>query len=283
MFAFSWYGGKYSHLKWLLPLLPPAHHYVEPFGGSAAVLLNRSPSPIETYNDLDGEVVHFFRILREQPGGLIAALKLTPYSRGEFASALLPPGDSPSDLERARRFFVRIGQSFSARHQGIASGDWSCTRGEPRRGMSREVSGWLSQIDGLDRVAQRLLRVQIENLPALDVIQRYDTPRTLFYCDPPYPHESRAEPNKGYAHEMTDEDHRELARILHQIQGRAAVSGYYCPLMEELYGDWQRYDASARKCPAGTSLRQESLWTNYDPASIHGGKQLSLFGEEEWG
>ncbi|MGH7226409.1 MAG: DNA adenine methylase, partial [Gemmataceae bacterium] len=65
LIPFGWYGGKFSHLAWLLPLLPKCHHYCEPFAGSAAVLLNRPPSPIETYNDLDGEVVNFFRVLRE--------------------------------------------------------------------------------------------------------------------------------------------------------------------------------------------------------------------------
>ena len=69
--AFGWYGGKYSHLDWLLPLLPPCHHYCEPFAGSAAVLLNRDPSPVETYNDLDGEVANFFRVLRDSKEGLV--------------------------------------------------------------------------------------------------------------------------------------------------------------------------------------------------------------------
>ena len=104
--AFRWYGGKFSHLDWLLPLLPVegVHHYCEPFGGSAAVLLNRPPAPIETYNDLDGEVVNFFRVLRDQRGELIEALRLTPFSREEFELACSPPEENISDLERARRF-----------------------------------------------------------------------------------------------------------------------------------------------------------------------------------
>ncbi len=69
LILFAWYGGKFSHLDWLLPLLPSCHHYCEPFAGSAAVLLNRPPSPIETYNDLDGEVVNFFRVLRDKGQG----------------------------------------------------------------------------------------------------------------------------------------------------------------------------------------------------------------------
>src|SRR6266581_6978596 len=107
LIAFGWYGGKYSHLDWLLPLLPACHHYVEPFAGSAAVLLNREPSPVETYNDIDGEVVNFFRVLRDQREVLIEAIGLTPFSREEFELAISQPTQDLTDLERARRFFVR--------------------------------------------------------------------------------------------------------------------------------------------------------------------------------
>src|SRR5215210_6529897 len=101
--AFGWYGGKYSHLDWILPLLPHAQHYCEPFGGSAAVLINRPPSPVETYNDLDGEVVNFFAVLRDQKDTLIEAIGLTPFSRAEFELAIDGPSKGISDLERARR------------------------------------------------------------------------------------------------------------------------------------------------------------------------------------
>src|SRR4051794_35804563 len=87
LIPFGWYGGKFSHLAWLLPLLPKCHHYCEPFAGSGAVLLNRPPSPVETYNDLDGEVVNFFRVLRDEKGKLVEAIGLTPFSREEFATA----------------------------------------------------------------------------------------------------------------------------------------------------------------------------------------------------
>src|SRR6266496_5288127 len=110
MIAFGWYGGKYSHLDWLLPLLPQATHYCEPFGGSAAVLLNREPAPVETYNDIDGEVVNFFRVLREQKEALLEAIGLTPFSREEFQLAISKATEGVSDVERARRFFIRARQ-----------------------------------------------------------------------------------------------------------------------------------------------------------------------------
>ena len=98
LIAFGWYGGKFNHLDWLLPLLPETQHYCEPFGGSAAVLLNRKPSDVETYNDLDGEVVNFFRMLRDSQEELIQAIALTPFSREEFKIALTPPTEKISDL-----------------------------------------------------------------------------------------------------------------------------------------------------------------------------------------
>jgi len=109
--VFGWYGGKFNHLDWLIPLLPKCHHYCEPFAGSAAVLLNREPSPVETYNDIDGEVVNFFRVLRNQTSKLTRAIALTPFSREEFYVAVNGSDERLSDLERARRFFVRARQA----------------------------------------------------------------------------------------------------------------------------------------------------------------------------
>ena len=260
--AFGWYGGKYSHLDWLLPLLPKAHHYCEPFGGSAAVLLNRPPSPVETYNDLDGEVVNFFRVLRDQTETLIQAIGLTPFSREEFYQAVSDPEEPISDLERARRFFVRARQARTGLAQSATLGRWANCKQTSRSGMSGVVSRWLGSVEGLPEVASRLLRVQIENRPAIDVIRLYDHPCTLFYGDPPYVHSSRGD-NKAYGFEMDDESHRELAAALRTCVGKVAVSGYRCDLMEELYKDWRRIDAPVKVCHSVKEERQEALWTNY--------------------
>jgi hypothetical protein len=125
LIAFGWYGGKYSHLDWLLPLLPPCHHYCEPFGGSAAVLLNREPSPVETYNDIDGEVATFFRVLREQGKELVEAIGLTPFSREEFFIACSTNGHKIPDFERARRFFIRARQVRTGLAQTASIGRWA--------------------------------------------------------------------------------------------------------------------------------------------------------------
>lgn len=260
--AFGWYGGKYSHLEWLLPLLPNCHHYCEPFGGSAAVLLNRLPSPVETYNDLDGEVTNFFRILRNEGEPLVKAVGLTPFSREEFFVACSSNGEGISDLERARRFFVRARQVRTGLAQTASIGRWANCKNTTRAGMSGVVSRWLGSVEMLPYIAERLLRVQIENRPAAEVINLYDSKQTFFYCDPPYPHSSRGD-SKAYGNEMTDQEHIELSRALHRIRGKVAVSGYRCDLMDTLYKNFKRHDAPAKLCHSVKKRRQEVLWVNY--------------------
>jgi len=270
LIAFGWYGGKYSHLNWLLPLLPRTVHYCEPFGGSAAVLVNREPSAVETYNDIDGQVVNFFRVLRDQKDALIEAIGLTPFSREEFRRAVDEPEHDLSDLERARRFFICARQVRTGLAQTASEGRWAHCVLTSRAGMAGAVSRWLGSVEGLAEIAQRLLRVQIENDSAINVIRRYDSPDTLFYCDPPYVHSSRSDTN-AYAFEMSDAEHRELAEVLHQVQGKVALSGYRCELMDELYGDWTWIAAPTKKAHStntGASNRKqertEVLWVNYE-------------------
>ncbi len=262
LIAFGWYGGKYSHLDWLLPLLPEAHHYCEPFGGSCAVLLNRAPSPVETYNDVDGEVVNFFRVLRDKTEDLLKAIALTPFSREEFFVACATNGKKLSRVERARRFFVRARQVRTGLAQTASLGRWANCKNTTRAGMAGVVSRWLGSVDALPDIAQRLLRVQIENRPAEEVIRLYDSPDTLFYCDPPYPHEARGD-DKAYGYEMTDEQHCRLASVLARVKGKVAVSGYRCALMDELYKSFRRHDAPSKTCHSVKTPRAEALWGNY--------------------
>ena len=275
--AFGWYGGKFSHLDWLLPLLPSCKHYCEPFAGSGAVLLNRDPSPIETYNDLDGEVVIFFRVLRDKKEKLIQAILLTPFSREEFALACnLDP--NLSDMERARRFYVRARQVRTGLAQKASIGRWANCRNTSRAGMSGVVSRWLGAVEHLPWIAERLLRVQFENRPAVDVIALYDSHETLFYCDPPYIHDTRGDKN-AYGYEMTDKDHCNLADVLNAMKGKVAISNYQCDLMDKLYSapKWSKCVAPAKTNHATKGKRVEVLWTNYDPKEFS--DSSPLFGD----
>ena len=265
--AFGWYGGKFSHLGWLLPLLPQCHHYCEPFSGSGAVLLNREPSPVETYNDLDGNVVHFFRTLRDSSDDLIRACLLTPFSREEYYGAIHEDGAKLDDVERARRFFIRARQTRTGLAQSSYLSRWANCKENSNGGMSGVVSRWLGGVEGLSDVTERLLRVQIENRPAVDAIKLYDSPDTLFYCDPPYVHSTRSDCDI-YAFEMDDGQHRELAAALNSIKGKAAVSGYRCDLMDELFQGWCRFDAPPRQIASTKAMRQECVWMNYDHEAL---------------
>ena len=270
--VFGWYGGKFSHLDWLLPLLPECHHYCEPFAGSGAVLLNRVPSPVETYNDIDGEVVNFFRVLRDQHEELIRAIALTPFSREEYYRAIHTT-NGVSDVERARCFYIKARQTRTGLAQTASLGRWANCKNTSRAGMSGVVSRWLGGVGALDDIAQRLMRVQIENRPAVDVIRLYDSPKTLLYCDPPYLHATRGDV-KSYGFEMDEEQHREFAEVVNACSGMVAVSGYEHPLMDKLFepGKWFKTLGARKTIHSTKGTRQEVLWTNYDPK-----KQMGLF------
>lgn len=263
--VFGWYGGKFNHLDWLLPLLPEAHHYCEPFAGSGAVLLNRTPCPIETYNDIDGDVVTFFRVLRDHPDDLIRVIALTPFSREEFYEAIQSQRvtrGSCTELERARRFYVRARQARTGLAQTATLGRWANCKTTSRGGMSGTISRWCGGVETLNDVAQRLLGVQIENRPAMDVIRGYDGPTTFFYCDPPYLHQTRGD-SHAYGFEMDETEHRELAAALGACRAKAAISGYRCPFMDLLFQGWRRFDAPEKHCHSNKKPGQESLWMNY--------------------
>ena len=259
--AFGWYGGKFSHLDFILPHLPEnCGHFCDVFGGSAAVLINRAPVPVETYNDIDSELVNFFRVLRDHSEELIRAVALTPFSREELVIAC-GPANGLSRLERARRFYVRARQTRTGLAQTSSEGRWAHCVLTSRAGMAGAVSRWLGAVEHLPEIAQRLQRVQVENAPAIEVIRRYDTEDTLFYVDPPYVHRTRGDA-KAYAFEMADRDHEELAEVLSGVRGRVVLSGYRNSLYDRLYAGWRRVDAPEKTCHSVRTKRQESLWIN---------------------
>jgi DNA adenine methylase len=133
--------------------------------------------------------------------------------------------------------------------------------------MAGAVSRWLGVVEHLPDIAQRLLRVQFEHALATEVIERYDSSETLFYCDPPYPHESRGD-CKAYGHEMTDKAHRDLASVLRRCKGKVAVSSYHSALNDEVYRGWRCIEAPEKICHSVKTPRREVLFVNYDPGKI---------------
>ena len=262
LIAFGWYGGKFSHLDFILPHIPKdGTHFCDVYGGSAAVLLNLPPYQAETYNDLDSELVNFFSVLRNQDTALIRAIGLTPFSREELIRACQPERGL-SRLERARRFFVRARQTRTGLAQTSSEGRWAHCVLTSRAGMAGAVSRWLGSVEGLSEIVQRLQRVQFENAPALDVIRRYDTKQTVFYLDPPYVPSVRGDVS-AYGYEMKEQDHKSLADVLQAVRGRVVLSGYRSTLYDRLFKKWRRVDGEIRICHSMRTPRQESLWMNF--------------------
>lgn len=266
--AFSWYGGKTYHLDWLLPLVNWVPHkaYIESFGGSAAVLLNKLPSEVEVYNDIHGDVVNFFKILRTNGPELIELLRLTPYSREEFALACTLDVIDP--LEKARNFFVKARQVRNGLATKATPGRWSYTKKDSRRGRALPINQWLGSIEGLQDICDRIQNVQIEHLDALDVIQRYDTPNSLHYIDPPYLMSSRTG-GENYSHEYNVEQHANLLKLLLVLQGKVILSGYINEMYPSVLKGWKESRrvsclANATLTDGTKKLRQEVVWTNFD-------------------
>ena len=266
-------------VKKLLHLLPAHRIYVEVFGGGASLLLAKEPSLVEVYNDLDAGLVNFFRVLRDPDlfAEFHRRVQLIPYSRGEFYRyrELWWSGQAPADpVENAVAFFVLSRQSFG----GLFGYTWSMSVSSSSRGMASSVSSWLSAIDRLPAVAERLLRVQIECLDWRRILPLYDTEETFFYLDPPYLPSTRKAGQ--YAHELSDSDHEDLVDALLALRGKALLSGYANPLYAKLEAaGWHRRDFATVCHAAGRTRaigirgpgsatakapRTETVWANYD-------------------
>jgi DNA adenine methylase len=262
-------GGKWQIAPWILQYFPPHRCYVEPFMGAASVFVRKPRSYAEVLNDLNGDIVNLFRILRDpsKASSLQALLTLTPYSRQEYEDAYEPAADI---LEQARRFLIRSWQGFNG--EGALGNKNGWRRNSDRRG-TLPVHDWQGFPSALPALTNRLQGVMIEQDEALTLLEHYDSPTTLFYIDPPY--DTAACPHfNGYSHAV---DQTALRFAVTQLQGMVALSGYHSPLYDTLYGDWQcvEYQAYAGTSHGKSRGRTECLWLN---AACQGRLiQLSLF------
>ena len=252
-------GSKNRLAAWLISYFPGHHDtFILPYGGLAATLFKKVRSGLEVYNDLNDDVVHLFKMIREQEDALIHAIEYTPWSPTSLLEAQEPTDDP---VERARRFFCLLWMSWlpfdpkpSFRRQMLYS------RGHDGKNSMVGAARLFAQTDYLRVIAERLRGVVIENMDAVELIKMYDYDRALFYCDPPYMHKTRGR-KKYYLFELGTEQHRNLASTLNGISGMAIISGYACDLYTTLYEDvgWQRVDRLART--QGRS-RVDSIWLN---------------------
>jgi DNA adenine methylase len=234
---------------------------VEPFGGAASVLMRKWRCYAEVYNDLDGELVNLFTVARDRGSELISRLTLTPFSRTEFETSYESSTDS---IEQARRTVVRSFMGFGSNSHNKATG----FRANSNRSGTTPAHDWMNYPECLRVTIDRLRGIVIENREAIKVMLAHDGPDTLHYVDPPYVKSTR-DSGTDYRHEMTDEDHRELSKVLNSLDGMVIVSGYNSPLYEEMYGDWKSVKREAMA--DGARPRTEVLWMR------NISKQLDIF------
>lgn len=266
MIAFRYYGGKNSHLSWLLPLLPDdesVEHYVEPFCGSCAVLLNRNPAPCETINDLNQRIANFFIVARDHNRALRLALLRTGYADSELRLSEQPASDP---VEDARRLVVRIQLGMFA--VGARQRGKTPMRVQSKAEQFRDPPGqFRNATKDFRLIRRRLLNVQIVNRDGISMIEQFDSPNHFFYLDPPYLMETR-NAEKVYANEMSDKDHDRLLSVLSGIKGRAALSGYPSEKYDSYFVKlgWNRFEKTVRSTIGKKkTTRTEVVWMNYDP------------------
>lgn len=245
-------GAKNRLAPWICDHIPKHDVYLEPFAGSLAVLFNKQRCHIETVNDLDGEIVNFFKVLRDNKENLIEAVLFTPFSRKEYVEAY---EQTENEIEKARRFAVKCWMGFGCGNlyqNGFKSGQQTHS--------PNPAKAWAELPETLQLAADRLKGVQIECLPAVDLIKRYDTPDVFIYADPPYLHGTRK--NYLYKHEMTNDEHVELLKVLANHPGKVLISGYDNELYNEVLNGWNKVQKNT--LAEGGRKRIETMWMNYN-------------------
>lgn len=266
--ALRYLGGKWKLAPWIIGHFPAHRVYAEPFGGAASVLLRKPRSQGECYNDLDGNVVNLFFVLRDPDmrAALCSLVSLTPFAREEFDLAFSPCDDP---VERARRLVVRsfMGHGSSS---AVAEKSTGFRASLVNRGGALPSGEWRTMPEALARVGERLSGVLIENRPALAIIDRYDLPDALIYLDPPYVPETRSQKRKGdrmfhaYSHELDYQGHEELLDRILDAEAMVVVSGYDNDLYNLRLSGWSRTEIGTHT--HGNQKRTEVLWSS--PACV---------------
>ena len=259
--AFNYFGGKFSWLKHLYDYFPNDFiHLVDVFGGSFAVTLNYEGKVVKTANEINASITNFFQVLRDHESELLQLLELTPCSKEEYNRCW---ETSPNKIEAARRFYVRLRQSIFSLGASRKSKGWHMAKTQFNAKGGETVSKWNNALPKLHEVAKDLRKnIQITNFDCLECIDCIDFEGAFFYCDPPYPYETRASKN-DYAFEFTTKQHELLAEKLHSIKGLAMVSSYNSELYERLYKDWTKIKLPTKKNNIRSGEVQEVLWFNY--------------------
>lgn len=270
-----WLGGKFRLAPVIVSHFPPHRLYAELYGGGGSVLWHKPRSYNEVYNDLDGELVNLFRVLRSDDAPeLLRQLTLTPYAREEYWAAFEPTEDP---IERARRTVVRshMGHGTSGARLDRPTG----FRSDGTSGTTNVAGEWAELPAALNFIVDRIRGVSIEQKPALELLARYDDPSVLIYLDPPYLPATRSTKSRKpgeryhtYAFELTEADHEELLAAVQRSRAMIVLSGYPHPLYDAALDGWTRREVEARA--HRNSPRTEVLWINPPAAEALGSGPL---------
>lgn len=254
-----YHGGKWRLAPWIISHFPEHRIYVEPYGGGGSVLLRKPRSYAEVYNDMDGEIVNVFRMARERGAELKEQLRLTPFSREDFKLSFFHTDDL---LEQARRTIARsfmgLGSAAATMNKNTRGRSTAGFRANSNRSGTTPAHDWRNYTEAFDAIIERLRGIVIENRPAIQVMASHDSPETLHYVDPPYVTSTRDDKRADYRHEMTNDDHVELAKYLKTVKGQVILSGYKSELYGDLYSSWKFFDKAA--FADGAKKRTERLW-----------------------
>jgi DNA adenine methylase len=263
-----YHGGKAKLASWITLFFPPHKSYTEVYAGALSVLFAKSPVPMEVVNDLSGDLVNVYRVLRDRELGtrLVNLVSLTPYARDEFDLAYIPADDP---VESARRTIVRaqMGHGSAGASRRANTG----FRGADALARANPAQDWSTYPAILRLYMERLSKVIIENAPALAILSKYDAPTALHYVDPPYLLGTRSG-RGGYLHDMDEEDHVALLSLLLKMQGMVVLSGYDNEIYNDMLGGWRKETYPTHD--GENNPKTEVVWLN--PATAEGQKQRRL-------
>jgi DNA adenine methylase len=267
-----WFGGKWRLAPWIISHFPSHRVYVEPFGGAGSVLMRKERAYAEIWNDLDGEVVNLFQVLRSDDAAkLVELITLTPFAHDEYRAAY-DITDDP--VERARRLIVRAFMGFGSNAVHAKSG----FRANSNRSGTTPSHDWDNYPPALTQIVERLRGVVICNGDAVRIMEQHDNAETLHYVDPPYVHSTRGEAVKNaYSHEMDNDQHGALLDALCEMRGMVVLSGYPHPIYDEALQGWERVEREA--LADGARKRTEVLWLNPQCSKALDLEHIPMFAE----
>lgn len=252
---FHYMGGDFPLLKYLAKLIPPHNCYVEVFGGAAPLLLNKSPSKVEIYNDIDGDLVNLFRVVKERFQDFMHELDWWLYSREIYYDYQKRFRFEKDPVKRAAMYFYLLRSSFSGK----------VIHGFSTSKIRNEASRFAHSVELLRKVHERLKKVVVERLDFREVIKRYDSRGTFFYCDPPHLYYSTEKRERDYYVErFSVADFMDLLNLLENIEGKFLLKQTSIPFIldwGEKNGYWVKEVCTPLHSKKTKGGRRENLKT----------------------